>query len=107
MEPEDLMAELYTNGPVEVAFEVYEDFAHYKTGIYKHLFGGFMGGHAVKLIGWGTTDDGVDYWTIVNSWNTNWGEDGLFRIVRGNDECGIESNAVAGLPSREVLHSAM
>lgn len=24
MEPEDLMAELYTNGPVEVAFEVYE-----------------------------------------------------------------------------------
>lgn len=24
MEPEDLMAELYTNGPIEVAFEVYE-----------------------------------------------------------------------------------
>lgn len=24
-----------------------------------------MGGHAVKLIGWGTTDDGEDYW--VNS----------------------------------------
>lgn len=39
-----------------------QDFAHYKTGVYKHLFGGFMGGHAVKLIGWGTTDDGVDYW---------------------------------------------
>lgn len=34
-------------------------------------------------------------------------QDGLFRIVRGNDECGIESNAVAGLPSRKGLHSAM
>lgn len=21
-----------------------------------------LGGHAVKLIGWGTTDDGEDYW---------------------------------------------
>jgi len=39
-----------------------QDFAHYKTGVYKHLYGGYMGGHAVKLIGWGTTDDGVDYW---------------------------------------------
>jgi cathepsin B len=107
MEPEDLKAELYTNGPIEVAFEVFEDFAHYKTGVYKHLYGGYMGGHAVKLIGWGTTDDGVDYWTIVNSWNTNWGEKGLFRIVRGNDECGIESNAVAGLPSDKGLHPAM
>lgn len=39
-----------------------QDFAHYKSGVYQHLYGGYMGGHAVKLIGWGTTDDGVDYW---------------------------------------------
>lgn len=106
-EPEDLMAELYTNGPIEVSFEVFEDFAHYKTGVYKHVYGRYIGGHAVKLIGWGTTDDGVDYWTIVNSWNTNWGEHGLFRIARGGNECGIESYAVAGLPFDKGLHSAM
>lgn len=39
-----------------------QDFAHYKTGVYKHVYGRYIGGHAVKLIGWGTTDDGVDYW---------------------------------------------
>ncbi|XP_068642454.1 uncharacterized protein [Aristolochia californica] len=41
--PADLMVEGYVNGPVEVAFTVYEDFVHYKTGVYKHITGGEMG----------------------------------------------------------------
>ncbi|KAH9539636.1 hypothetical protein CY35_15G067300 [Sphagnum magellanicum] len=106
-DPKDLMAEVYKNGPVEVAFDVYEDFAHYKSGVYQHLHGDYMGGHAVKLVGWGTTDEGVDYWIVVNSWNRSWGEDGTFRIVRGNDECGIESYAVAGLPFNKALHASI
>ncbi|XP_019444849.1 PREDICTED: uncharacterized protein LOC109348754 isoform X2 [Lupinus angustifolius] len=32
----DIMAEVYKNGPVEVAFSVYEDFAHCKSGVYNH-----------------------------------------------------------------------
>lgn len=97
-DPEELMLELYLNGPFEVSFEVYEDFAHYKSGVYQFTAGEYMGGHAVKLIGWGTTNEGVDYWTIVNSWRTDWGEDGLFRILRGSNDCEIESDATAGLP---------
>ncbi|KAG6520301.1 cathepsin B-like protease 3 [Zingiber officinale] len=95
--PEDIMAEIYTNGPVEVDFTVYEDFAHYQSGVYKHLTGYSMGGHAVKLIGWGTSEEGEDYWLIANSWNTEWGEDGYFKITRGRNECGIEANVVAGM----------
>ena len=53
-----------------------------------------MGGHAVKMLGWGV-DAGVPYWTVMNSWNPYWGEKGYFRIKRGNDECGIASSAVA------------
>lgn len=41
---------------------ILQDFAHYKSGVYKHITGDVMGGHAVKLIGWGTSDDGEDYW---------------------------------------------
>ncbi|KAL6009031.1 Cathepsin B-like protease 3 [Asimina triloba] len=89
--PYDIMAEVYKNGPVEVAFTVYEDFAHYKSGVYKHITGAVMGGHAVKLIGWGTSDDGEDYW------------DGYFKIRRGTNECGIEEDVVAGLPSSKNL----
>ncbi|XWS31931.1 hypothetical protein CRYUN_Cryun23aG0118000 [Craigia yunnanensis] len=102
-DPADIMEEVYKNGPVEVSFTVYEDFAHYKSGVYKHVTGGVMGGHAVKLIGWGTSDDGEDYWILANQWNRGWGDDGYFKIRRGTDECGIESDVVAGLPSTKNL----
>ncbi|KAL2933307.1 Cathepsin B-like protease 2 [Bienertia sinuspersici] len=111
-----IMAELYKNGPVEVAFDVFEDFAHYKSGVYKHVTGQYLGGHAVKLIGWGTTADGEDYWfwcclliychpsqLIANQWNRSWGDDGYFKISRGTNECGIEEDVVAGMPSPKNL----
>uniref|UniRef100_A0A915ERJ4 Peptidase C1A papain C-terminal domain-containing protein n=1 Tax=Ditylenchus dipsaci TaxID=166011 RepID=A0A915ERJ4_9BILA len=96
--------ELYTNGPLEVAFEVYEDFMNYQGGVYFHQAGKLGGGHAVKLIGWGE-EGGVPYWIVANSWNSDWGEDGFFRIVRGKDECGIESGVVGGLPDLQRSHS--
>ncbi|XP_020878124.1 cathepsin B-like protease 3 isoform X2 [Arabidopsis lyrata subsp. lyrata] len=97
--PQDIMAEVYKNGPVEVSFTVYEDFAHYKSGVYKHITGSNIGGHAVKLIGWGTSNEGEDYWLMANQWNRGWGDDGYFMIRRGTNECGIEDEPVAGLPS--------
>lgn len=94
---ESLMTELMTNGPVEAAFTVYEDFVSYKSGVYHHVSGSALGGHAIKVIGWGV-EDGTPYWEVVNSWNTDWGNGGHFRIRRGNNECGIEDEMVSGLP---------
>jgi cathepsin B len=61
----------------------------------QHIKGKYLGGHAIKLVGWGV-DNGTPYWTCVNSWNDSWGESGTFRILRGSNECGIEDDAVAG-----------
>jgi cathepsin B len=47
------------------------------------------------LIGWGV-ESGTPYWLVVNSWNKAWGDEGLFRIIRGQDECGFESDITAG-----------
>lgn len=58
------------------------------------------GGHAVKIIGWGV-EDNVPYWLVANSWNTDWAENGYFRILRGKNECGIEESVVAGAPKVE------
>ncbi|KAG0472128.1 hypothetical protein HPP92_016674 [Vanilla planifolia] len=102
-DPYDIMAEVSENGPVEVSFTVFEDFAHYKSGVYKHIAGDIMGGHAVKLIGWGTSEQGEDYWLLANQWNRDWGDDGYFKILRGTNECGIEEDVVAGLPSTKNL----
>ena len=64
------MDDIYNKGSVEGAFDVYEDFMTYKSGIYKHVF---LGRHAIKIIGWGV-EDGVKFWICVNSWNEDWGK---------------------------------
>jgi len=94
---ENMKTELATNGPFEVAFQVYEDFMSYSSGIYRHTSGGYEGGHAVKLLGYGE-EGGVKYWLCANSWDVTWGEKGYFRIIRGQNECSIESQAWAGIP---------
>lgn len=43
------MSEIMNHGPVEAGFMVYEDFPHYKSGVYKHVKGNMVGGHAVKV----------------------------------------------------------
>lgn len=78
---------------------------HYKGGIYHYTglsdpFNPFeLTNHAVLLVGYGRCQKtGQKYWIVKNSWSTEWGEDGYFRIRRGNDECAIESIAVAAKP---------
>ncbi|PIC29456.1 hypothetical protein B9Z55_021022 [Caenorhabditis nigoni] len=61
--------EILRNGPVEATYQVYEDFYYYKSGVYEYVSGKLMGGHAVKIIGWGV-EENVDYWLIANSWGT-------------------------------------
>merc|ERR1712098_953244 len=93
-----IQQEMFENGPVEGAFTVYEDFLAYKSGVYQHKSGQMLGGHAIKILGWGV-DNGVDYWLIANSWNEEWaGEGGFFRIRRGNSEGGIENAVINGGP---------
>jgi cathepsin B len=94
---DNIMTEIHSHGPIEVAFTVYNDFMSYSSGIYKHTTGGMLGGHAVRMLGWGV-DNGVKYWLCANSWNTSWGERGYFRIIRGVNECGIERSCWAGIP---------
>jgi len=87
--------ELMAYGPVEAAFTVYEDFVHYKSGVYKHTTGSALGGHAIKIIGFGTDPKEGKFWLVQNSWTTTWGDGGYFKI--GYGECGIEDNVVAGI----------
>jgi cathepsin B len=92
---DQIKQEIMKHGPIEVDFSVYADFPSYKSGVYKHVTGEFLGGHAVRMLGWGV-ENGTPYWLIANSWNTDWGDNGFFKILRGKDECGIEQDGVAG-----------
>jgi cathepsin B len=92
--------EIMKNGPVSAAFQVYEDFLAYTGGIYHHVTGQAVGGHAVKLIGWGE-EGGQKYWLLLNSWNPTWGEGGAFRM-RIN-EGGILDEITAGSVERKEI----
>jgi hypothetical protein len=94
---EAIMNEIYENGPVVCGMHIYEDFLNYKSGVYKHTGGGKeLGGHALKIVGWGVdAKSKAKYWKVVNSWNEDWGDHGIVRVSKGNDECGIETWLIA------------
>jgi len=100
-----MQEEIYHNGPIVVSFEPAEDFMFYSDGIYKSANKTAPSAlqlherltqpwvqvdHAVLAVGWGV-EDGKKYWLVQNSWGQDWGEDGFFRIVRDEDDSGIES----------------
>ena len=116
--PEDIKkikGEIVRWGPVAAGFIVYENFiegltkkdAWRGTSIYKSVSGKPVGGHYVTIVGYGTehkTDkDGkvietTDYWICRNSWGTNWGLLGYFKIKIGIPECKLEENVSTCMP---------
>lgn len=83
----DMKAWLAEHGPVVGTMKVYEDFVRfYRGGVYRHVAGAYGGGHCISIVGY---DDGGGYWIGKNSWGTDWGEDGFFRIAYG--ECAVDS----------------
>ena len=93
---EQFKAEISKNGPISASFTTYEDLKAYKSGVYKHTVGKARGGHAIRIIGYGS-ENGEPYWIIANTWSEKWGEQGFFRMKRGINEGGIETEGVAGL----------
>lgn len=104
-----------------VALDAHYDLLHYRSGIYHHIPCRMLPSpealpprhaarqqlqtarsweytnHAALLVGWGESPDGEQFWIVKNSWGSEWGEDGYFRIARGADDCHIESLAVGVL----------
>lgn len=90
---ESAQIEIMANGPIETGFYVYDDFPKYTGGIYVKSSSKLLGGHAVKIVGWGV-ENGVKYWIVANSWNTSWGEQGFFRFKM--NQCNFESQMITG-----------
>mmetsp|Transcript_548 Transcript_548/g.1152 ORF Transcript_548/g.1152 Transcript_548/m.1152 type:complete len:113 (+) Transcript_548:1-339(+) len=103
-----MASQLVQYGPLSVLIEA-DSLQFYHSGIWKGgVFGcqpdpgeGILGlDHAVLLVGYGE-EHGVlgksaPYWRLKNSWGTSWGENGFFRLQRGEGRCGV--NLAATVP---------
>jgi len=87
---------LVTNQVRFVLFSIFVYLVYLIQGVYKTHSKNELGGHAIRILGWGK-ENGVPYWLVANSWNTDWGDNGYIKILRGSDECGIESEISAGI----------
>jgi len=94
----DIMTELFTNGPMAACIFAGNDFSAYSTGVLTQTqaIAGTSINHAVTLVGWGTDpNSNVPYWLVKNSWGPGWGENGYFRIRRGNNDLNFEVGGFA------------
>lgn len=98
---EAIQLEIYKWGPVMAGMMLFDDFVQGYDGTTIYLGpkpgAKAMGGHAVEICGWGQEGD-VKFWWICNSWGSEWGLSGYFRMKMEVKECELESNVVGFVP---------
>ncbi|MFQ6103953.1 MAG: C1 family peptidase [Candidatus Glassbacteria bacterium] len=87
-------------GPITTCMTVYEDFFHYTGGVYEHVWGDYVYGHCITLIGW---DDEQECWICKNSWGIFWGEDGFFKIKYHDSNIGYSSAKMELFPTVRLM----
>ncbi|WJX89600.1 cathepsin L [Trifolium repens] len=90
---ENALKKAVAHQPVSVAIEASgRALQLYQSGVFTGKCGTNLD-HGVVVVGYGS-ENGVDYWLVRNSWGTNWGEDGYFKLERNvkrtsTGKCGI------------------
>ena len=93
----EIKQEILDKGPITSKMLVFEDLAtSYVSGVYSFnmdapnaiLDNALIGSHAVLLVGWGQNasidESASKYWIVKNSWGSDWGESGYFKIRMGD-----------------------
>ena len=100
LEPEDqdnLKLAVALIGPISISIKVTENFFSYKRGVFYDTLcqnDAETPNHAVVLVGYGIHSRFGEYWKVLNSWGTGWGEDGYARMARNTIiNCDIPSAA--------------
>ncbi|MBA0804246.1 hypothetical protein Gohar_003843 [Gossypium harknessii] len=89
---EQALQKAVANQPVSVSIDAggYA-FQFYSRGIFTGECGTKLD-HGITAVGYGTSEDCIDYWFIKNSWGTGWGEKGYImmqRNIKAKGLCGI------------------
>lgn len=91
-----LTAAIAVVGPVSVAIDAsQESFQFYHDGVYiEPECSADNLDHGVLAVGFGTDEQGNDYYLVKNSWGETWGLGGYIKMARNmKNQCGIASSA--------------
>nr|XP_033328261.1 uncharacterized protein LOC117221420 [Megalopta genalis] len=101
----DMAKWLVKNGPISIAINA--NAMQFYVGGVSHPFR-FMCNpknldHGVLIVGYGKSvypifhNKELPYWIIKNSWGPRWGEQGYYRVYRGDGTCGLNLQASTAL----------
>ena len=96
-EYEPLMRALAETGPAAVSVAA-DTWFSYEEGVFNGCGKDAVIDHAVVAIGYGE-EKGSTFWTIQNSWGSDWGEEGIIRLERHvkGDYCGMNNDPQKGV----------
>ncbi len=93
--------------PVVAGFATYNNLYGYRGGVYNRTEGSFLGGHAMCIVGY---DDSRRVLKIVNSWGTDWGDEGFLWLSYdvwdeiANRGCVVLYDEVENTPRQEAVY---
>jgi len=91
----EMQTALVNWGPLSICVDA-EPWQDYSQGILAASDCATSLDHCVQAVGYDMTN-ATPFWSVRNSWGTDWGEDGYIRLEYGKDTCGMADEATSSV----------